>query len=172
MSRQFRVFLMPSDVESLFAELRAKCSLKLLLGHAPTSTPVEIASPIHSQCFLTTPSGADIRLWYAGDRAEWILHDQSETIEFSGCAFDGSSLADGRFYFHTDKLFGDVIVRHRPEFLGWADKIFRTTKKHLVRSKALDAYLGPEAAQWWRNGGRLVFWLTRKDAHGSEAPDV
>lgn len=185
MSRQFRVYLLPADIESLFAKLRAQYCVRLLLENSPTSTPVELESPIQSWpanpktgahscvwCRMAAPSGADIRMWYAAKRAEWLLAAESEIIEFTGCDFDGNTLAEGRFYFQTDKLVGDSIVPKRAEFLTWADRIFRTTKSLLRRSRALDAYLGPLTVQWWKDGGRLTSRISGKQAYDSEMPDL
>jgi hypothetical protein len=185
MSRQFRVYLLPDDTEWLIGRLRGKFDIRLLQHHSPTATPVKLDSPVCSwpanprmhahtavHCDLAMSSGGEIRMWYAAKREEWILADESEIIQFSGCAFDGKTLAEGRFYFQTDKLAGDAIAPKRPEFLTWADQVFQATKKLLRRSKGLDAYVGPSAADWWRNGGKFVSQISGRPAFGSEKPDI
>ncbi|HEV2277429.1 MAG TPA: hypothetical protein VGS02_04600 [Acidobacteriaceae bacterium] len=185
MSRQFQLYLLPAEVEWLVSQLRSKFDLRLLQEHSPTSKSVELDSPLRCcsatpkwnahtdvRCYIAKATGADVRMWYASKRAEWLLADESEVIEFSGCKFDGTSLADGRFYLQTEKLVGDAIIPKRPEFLTWADRVFRTTKRLLFRSEALHAYLGPATVQWWRDGGQLVSLISRKPAYGSEIPDI
>ena len=185
MSRQFRVYLLPDDIDWLIAQLRDRFGVRVLQDHSPTTTPVELDSPLRSwpanprmnahtsvHCYLAMPSGANIRMWFAGKRGEWLLADESEIIQFSGCDFDGKVLAEGRFYFQTDKLAGDTIVPKRPEFLVWTAQIFRATKKLLARSKTLDSYVGPLTADWWRNGGKFVSQITGKPVLGNEKPDI
>jgi hypothetical protein len=185
MSRQFRVYLLPDDIDWLIAQLRDRFGVRVLQDHSPTTTPVELDSPLRSwpanprmnahtsvHCYLAMPSGANIRMWFAGKRGEWLLANESEIIQFSGCDFDGKVLAVGRFYFQTDKLVSDTISPKRPAFLTWADQLFRATKKLLLRSKALDAYVGPSAADWWKNGGELVSQLTENPAFGRDKPDI
>jgi hypothetical protein len=50
MSKQFRVYIVPSDVESLLAELRAKVGLKIIEETAaPSCTPIEVESPLRKR---------------------------------------------------------------------------------------------------------------------------
>jgi hypothetical protein len=86
----------------------------------------------------------------------WLVEDQLELIEFSGCDYDGTTLVVGRFYFQPDMLIGDTIWPKREEFIEWADRIFRYTKKLLIRSKDLDAYVGEDAYKWWQEGGTFT----------------
>lgn len=92
-------------------------------------------------------------------RSEWLVQTESEVIEFSGCAFDGNLLRCGRFHFQNDLLVGDMIVPKRKEFLDWADRVFRVSKKLLRRSKTLDAYVGKEADAWREAGGRFIWMI-------------
>lgn len=94
--------------------------------------------------------------------SHWKVEIESEAIEISGCEFDGSVLLGGRFYFKNDILLNGMIVPKRKEFLIWADKVFRSAKKSLARSKTLDAYVGEEAARWRQSGGRFA-WLATPD---------
>jgi len=184
MSRQFRLYLLPSDIEDLLIDLRSQFDLKILQAYSKTAIPVELASPIQRwprnarqaahtsvHCYLAARSEADLQMWFAGKRGEWILDEKSEVIQFSGCDFDGTTLAEGRFYFQTDQLSRDAIVPKRREFLTWADRVFRRAKKDLHRSNTLDAYLGPSTVAWWKSGGSLASG-TGQPALGSAKPDV
>jgi hypothetical protein len=164
MSRQFRFYLLPSDIERVVAELRARFGVKVIEADSPKISPVEIDSPVRAAslgdatsiyCYLMPPAGADIKTWYMVKRQLWAVDISSEVIQFSGCDYDGNVLLIGRFYFQTDFLDGDSIWRKRPEFLAWAGKIFRWTKKFLHWSKELQAYVGEDAMRWKQNGGRF-----------------
>jgi hypothetical protein len=110
------------------------------------------------------PAGAGIRMWYMKEREMWGIEDCSKVIQFSGCEYDGTILEVGRCYFQTDMLIGDSIWPKRIEFVEWADKVFRATKRMLTRSKSLDAYVGADAAKWEKDGGRFESFIGQKHA--------
>lgn len=166
MSKQCRFYLLPSDVDHLLDELRSRVGLKLISRRSSALHPTELESPfseyvsevtktkfLFANCYLTPPGEAEIKMQHLPKQGEWAVSESSEVIEFSGCDYDGSSLRVGRFYFQTDQLIDDAIWSKRDEFLQWADRVFQTTKKLLERSRALNAYLGKDAAAWERNGG-------------------
>ena len=173
MSRQFRFFLLPSDIEALVAELRTRVSLKIIQERTPTSETVELETPIHKgvawlrnsdamsvRCYLIPPIGAEVRVKFIAKQSYWLVDEEhSEVIEFSGCDFDGETLMIGRFYFQTDMLIGDTIWPKRPEFLKWADRIFRTMKKPLRYSKSMEAYVGKDADEWRKSGGCFAHFI-------------
>ena len=168
MSKQCRFYLLPSDVERLLDELHARVGFKLISNRSVTMTPIEMNSHFSEycskatsstfrrvNCYLATPTVSGINMDYLPTRREWAILPSSEAIEFSGCDFDGSTLWIGRLYFQTDQLIGDAIWPKRGEFLQWADRVIQTARRHLERSKSLDAYLGKDAAAWEQNGGRF-----------------
>jgi hypothetical protein len=168
MSKQFRFYLLPSDIESLFAELSMRVGIRIIQTPAPRLEPIELESPIRDSskfrttdsvsvwCCLTAPSNADVRMRFITSQSHWIVEDRSEVIEFSGCDYDGSVLLIGRFYFQSDMLIGDTIWPKRAEFLKWTDSVFQTAKKLLHYSKGLEAYIGEDARKWRENGGRFA----------------
>ncbi len=111
-------------------------------------------------CYLAAPLNTDVKLTYHQFASQWIIDMASEVIEFGGCEFNTSVLLRGRFYFQNDVLQNGAIVPKRPEFLAWADRIFRAAKRSLRRSKALDAYVGEEAEKWRQGGGRFAWMWT------------
>lgn len=168
MSRQCRFYLLPSDVERLLSELRLQVDLKLVSKTSTTLNPTYLSSPfseylfeptktkfIHLNCFLIESSQADIKMKHLTKRGLWMIAaDPSEVIELSGCDYSGGTLKVGRLYFHNDQLIGDhTICPKRKEFIEWADRILRTTKKMLRYSKELYAYVGKDAALWEKSGG-------------------
>jgi len=171
MSRQFRFFLLPSDTERLVDELRSRFGARLISDVSPTLEPLEIVSPLrkiernHStdvHCYFMPSWGTEIKAFYIEKRQLWAVDEErSEIIEFSGCEYDGKILQPGRFYFHTDFLIKDAIWRKRPEFQSWADSVFRSTKRSLHWSKSLQLYIGKEAAQWRKMGGRFAWHVDK-----------
>src|ERR1700752_3988288 len=115
MSKQFRMYLLPSDIEHIVTQLRAQFDARIIDTVSKATVPTEIDSPIRRfrsdqrpqgfssvHCYLMPPAGgADIRMWYMQERKMWGIKDCSEVIQFSGCGYDGTVLEVGRFYFQT-----------------------------------------------------------------------
>ena len=168
MGRQSQLFLMPEDVLSLVESLKVKCEVMLIDAESPEPTPRRLETPLRTiilpegrsttsvYCYLTQHECASINLSYLPKRRVWGILDSSEVIQFAGCRFDGSTLESGRFYYQSDSLIGDDIWSKKAEFVSWAERVFRTTKRLLRRAAALDAYLGPEAERWHKRGGKIV----------------
>jgi hypothetical protein len=167
MSKQFRFYLLPGDVHSIISELKANIGVRLLDQVSDSSQPREIEDPIRSGirplgsnvksvfCYLA-PTIGEIKMAYYPKREKWLIQDESEVIEFSGCDYDGKALVIGRFYFQTDMLIGNSIWRKKSEFLTWGDQVFRFVKKRLTYSPKMMAYVGSAAAKWRREGGRFA----------------
>ena len=109
MSKQFRVFLLPSDAAALLAMLDSSVGIKIYDDLSPTSAPSEIplstleeklaSSERPSKMCLASREDARISSNCYATRDLWIIDDQSECIEFSTCKLIGSILVAGRFYF-------------------------------------------------------------------------
>lgn len=168
MSKQFRFYLLPADIESLMDELRLRVGVKIIQEMSFTPRPVEMKSPLQNGsnnfnanamsigCYLVSPIDAEIKLKSYPTRAEWIVQIESEVIEFRGCDYNGDFLLGGRLYFQSDVFLGDSIWPKRKEFTDWADKLFRVAKRMMRYSTLLQAYVGKEADQWRRSGGKFV----------------
>jgi hypothetical protein len=100
-----------------------------------------------------------------------VKEEPSELIEFSGCDYDGETLLIGRFYFHTNFLLGGTIWPKRDVFIKSAGSIFRAAKKKLSYSETLDAYVGPHAEEWRKNGGRFLSGIWELKRHMPTAED-
>ncbi len=171
MSKQFQLYLTPSDAVALVEELRVRFGARVLSEKSSTSDPVELDSPIRHEsifeaggatsirCYLAPADGHIITNYYPTLRL-WLTETSSEAIEFSGSDFDGKTLRVGRFYFQTDDLVDGMIIKKRAEFLTWADRVFRYTKKALKRDRELmeplGAYVGKEALIFRKSGGRFA----------------
>ena len=75
MSKQFRVFIVPSDIQSILDRLRSKVGLRVIEETAPSSKPIEVESPVSKRslwikerdyvsvrCYLVPDRGADIKM--------------------------------------------------------------------------------------------------------------
>jgi hypothetical protein len=171
MSKQFQLFLIPSDAMTLVEELRSRFGARVLDKNSPTGDPVEMRSPVEYEsifggsgatsirCYLAPANGRIVANYYP-TLGLWLIQTSSEAIEFSGCDFDGKTLLVGRFYFQADDLVDGRIVKKRTEFLDWADKVFRYTKKALKRDRELmeplGAYVGKDALIFRESGGRFA----------------
>jgi hypothetical protein len=169
MARQLRFYLRPSDVGRLLDDLKQNSSTQLFLAKSPTSEPLEVDSNTldrchaclaglrcYDQCYLSRD--ARIATWFVEKQGYWLIDTESEVIEFSGCNFSDLVLVEGRFSYQIDRLSPrrDAIVPKTPEFVKWAEKVFRRSKKHLIWDKELEAYLGADAAQWRGRGLRFT----------------
>jgi len=73
----------------------------------------------------------------------------SPVVEFSRCYFNGKVLREGRLFYDTgyyDEF--EKWVDKSKDFLKWAEKLFRITKKVLNKSPDNQAYIGPNALIW------------------------
>ncbi len=171
MSKQFYVYLLPADAESLVHTLKSRLEVSLIQPSSSGPFPVKLESPVckgalmlkkggvRVDCFITRKD-ADIKMRFVPALSRWSVQGESEVIEFQGCEFDGSVLVRGRLYFQSDFLLQDMIAPQRTEFLIWADNVFRLAKKSLRRSKTLDAYVGEHAEKWKQEGGRFAWMVT------------
>jgi len=171
MSKQFYVYLLPEDVDSLVYTLKSQLDVSLIQPASPGPFPVKLESPIcknalmlkegavRVDCYIT-PKDADIKMRFVPTLSHWSVQPDSEAIEFQGCEFDGNVLVRGRFYLQNDFLVEDMIAPKRTEFIAWADRVFRLAKKSLLRSKTLDVYVGKHAEKWKREGGRFAWMVT------------
>ena len=167
MSRQFHLYLLPEDVDALIQTLRLKLGVELVQPWSPEPLPVFSESAlvrrgaaIKVDCYIVPGRDAEIRMRPVRGRPRWDVDIESEVIEFRGCEFDGKILVRGRFYLQNDLLVNGMIVPKSGDFLSWADKVFRFTKKFLNRSKSLDAYLGSKAQEWKQKGGRFAWTVS------------
>ena len=163
MGRQFRFYLLPSDIERMAEDLRVRFGARFLDATSPAMIPAECESLVRTfgtntasiDCYFTMP-GSEIKTRYNSARKLWFVDLEPEVIEFSGCYFHGDVLQPGRFYFQTDFVMGNELWKKRPEFLKWADRVFRETKKLLEYSSGMMAYVGGDAKRWRQSGGRFA----------------
>ena len=168
MSKQFRVYVLPSDAEALVRELKRTFGVAVFAEESLTPEPTKLTSPFRNtslhfprggnsmRCYLTQEYGAIIDTAFYENPERWIILPSSEAIEISGCDFDGLTLMAGRIYFQSDELVNGVVSGKRSAFLDWANDVFRHTKKLLHRYSKLDAYVGADAEAFIANGGRFA----------------
>jgi hypothetical protein len=173
MSRQFQVYLLPSDVETLVDDLKNRIGIQLISPIARKPEMVELKSAVqhrsslvqneiatHVDCYLVPRVEPNVVMNYYPNLSTWKVDlEKSDAIEFSGCDHGDKILVVGRFYYQTDMLLNNELVPKRPEFVAWAEQVFRIIKRLLIRSKELEAYVGKDAEIWRRDGGRFVSLL-------------
>lgn len=183
MSRQFDVFILPSDANSLVEGIRSRFGLQVSRRYSRSLLEqVEITSPVlvdslwlkstgatSIECCLT-PLGGRIERRYYEKPNHWVVDSYSEMMEFSGCDFDGWTLMVGRFYYETAFVRNLEWVKKGPGFLKWADAVFRYTKKTLRRDKQLDAYVGKDADAFRQAGGVFTRDAARGPVHANSIP--
>jgi|SRR5580692_8813017 hypothetical protein len=170
MGRQFRFFILPADANQLVEELQKRFGARLLLDYSPTRNLFEIELPYqrNSEGVLKTAApNSRLRYYLASlsgrvDRSyhpkpdRWVIDGSSEAIEFCGCDMRDDYLEIGRFYYQADVLVNMEILPKRPEFVGWAERVFRSAKSLLQYEPALMAYVGKEAIKFRKQGGQFV----------------
>lgn len=173
MGRQFRFYLLPSDLDQLLANLRAEYGLRILTTSSDKPEPLELdlatsnyieiaSSGVYSfgQYYLASGADAKTYMFYGDKLQKWHINsEQSELIELSTSDYGSGVLTEGRFYYQKDMLSPDatVIVPKSPDFVRWAESIFRAAKKQLKYSSELEAYIGLQAEVWRQQGGQFVY---------------
>lgn len=168
MSKQLYLYALPTDIDRIMSELRETLSVVLISPRSSHPEPTWIDSPLINNSLLESwdsksidccliPNGlAEIRFEHYKDQALWHVSEDSESISASGCDFDGKILVRGRFYCRTDVLKVGEIVRKSPEFIRWAESVFRLLKRNLQWSRELGTYVAADALAWERQGGRFA----------------
>lgn len=164
MGKQFQTYLLPEDASALLAEVRKSVDLRILASHSDDSCPHE--TPVVSKivggfsridCCLAPTFESRIEMQHIEAQHRWDVDSMvSDVIEFSGCHFDGKTLKRGRMFFDTGFYSEDGWEDKSVKFRNWANKLFRVSKKSLVFSKTLNAYIGTAANLWIQGGGTIV----------------
>ncbi len=77
-------------------------------------------------------------------------------IQYLPCFLRGDgTLAKGRVWADMLRLEGDQLVHKGKAFEAWYDKIARWLRRNLKRVPGIDGYLGSQALEWHRAGGKL-----------------
>jgi hypothetical protein len=166
MGKQFQLYLLPSDTTRLVEVLRREAGIRLLAVRSPRPEPVEGDLPIRTEvqlaplkCLLAPDLSipAQFKLDYIEKQNYWIVNTLfSDVIEFSGCYFDEKTLQRGRLFYNPGFFSAEEWQEKSPQFLRWADRLFKTAKKSLKRIPSVDAYVGADAERWRSAGGVFV----------------
>jgi hypothetical protein len=168
MGRQFRFYLLPSDVDHLVDDLKNIVGIRLFLAKTPTAELVEVSTRtsersklesgglLHCErCYLAPDNGTRIHPKFIEQQGYWLVNTESEVIEFDGCDYGGDILTEGRFYYQIDVLSasGDALIPKSLGFVKWAERLFRRAKRSLIWSTEFNAYIGREARLWKSDPG-------------------
>jgi len=168
MGRQFRLYLLPSDANTLVDQLRSRFGAKIVVDYSPVYELFEIDAPYQegsagslepvcsSSRFYLAPQTSLLKRNFYAKPNWWVIDSDSEGIEFCGCQFDGMTVLIGRFWYQRDFVRDLHIVSKSAEFLIWAEAVYRYTKGFLNYESKIDAYLGEAAIRFRQNGGQFV----------------
>src|SRR5437899_11540999 len=107
MGRQFQVYLLPSDAVKLVDVLRQKVGTLLLAPRSNSPEPVELKSPLVSQCGFTNADcllvhdlSVELVTDHVPKQRYWTIDTMfSEVIEFDACCFDEKTIKRGRLFY-------------------------------------------------------------------------
>jgi hypothetical protein len=170
MGRQVRFFNYPSDVPPLEAFALAENEAVFIQGSAPNAEAVTVPSlgldaahPSRYGLLIVRPDDLPNLRWrHIPGRDRWLVDKwASPVIEYTpGYGKDGrpscfaSRTAHGRIWFETSRWEGDQLVRADPDFVSWANRLFRWIKKNWI---LIDReYFSPRAAEVWKQMWRVV----------------
>ena len=162
MGRQILLSMMPNDVEELLTHIKSRRPVIVLKRDDPNSATVE---PMTS---LPLNGNETLILWNqellpelrrkrisgatAGDY--YRVDESAQPVLEFGTSFlgqwrDRPSLTQGRIY--------GVFDNKGEDFSRWFEQITRHVRKVFVKNPAdLSGYVGPEAYEWFRQGGLLT----------------
>lgn len=158
MGRQITLYLLPSDT-SLFEEsLKKSLDISFFEYESPSSRPRPVASlgiPSMGESwliiYLTLPNQAkNIVCEKVPSQGYWTIDSlRSPVVEFSRCYFNGKVLREGRLFYDSGYYDDSGTWVEKPkDFLEWADKLFRITKKVLKKIPNKQEYAGQDALAW------------------------
>ncbi|MFB0534604.1 MAG: hypothetical protein ACETWR_06450 [Anaerolineae bacterium] len=77
-------------------------------------------------------------------------------IEFSPSFIrrDGQ-LVRGRIWAEMYRQEGGTLVHKGADFESWYDRIARWLRRNFKRAEGIDGYFGPQALEWYQEGGKL-----------------
>jgi hypothetical protein len=167
MGKQVRFYALPGD-EQTFVEFVRQDPDVVILG-------VPFLKP-EPRIIDTLPSIESVDLWWT-EVLLWntkfsFLSDyvqirntnlwqpnksDAPVIEFSrSCIRDEERLQRGRLWVEMYRLENEKLVHKGKVFEQWYDRLARWIRRHYILLKNIDAYIGSEALEWYRDGGRLI----------------
>lgn len=159
-------------MDLFLSKLKAEHGLRILSTTSDKAEAHEVESGTSSYCeiaasgvfafgqyYLVSSTEAKTPMWYAEESGKWhIDSEQSEVVQLSTCDYGRGVLSEGRLYFQKDMLSPskDALVPKSADFVKWAEAIFRTSKKQFRYCQEVEAYVGPYADVWRKEGGKFV----------------
>ncbi len=163
MGRQISFFATPKDLSGVEAEVRRSRPLLLLTALSESPEPgivegmcVNAMGRESLRLYMVRPSDklAVVTRQLRSGRGWAVDEPRSPVVELDRSYFDGERLSKGRVYYEPGYYSSErQWIEKSPAFIKWADGIFRTVRKVLLRDAGLNAYLGKEAADWRERTG-------------------
>jgi len=154
--RQFTYYCLPEDLDQIQDEAWRDLDITLLVRDARTSGSaggvVERlrldydAMGSESLFLLAVPSVSPSELvWVESGGVRYVDTQQSCVVEVGRCYTDGKILRSSRFWYSQVLLDRSGWQQKSEIFVKWAEKLYRMTKKLLVRDKEIKCWFGPTA---------------------------
>jgi hypothetical protein len=166
MGNQLNFYLAPQDIADFESRAR-KDGVVILMrtsadGQSAISETSCVAFPggVRADAYLVR--AIDIRqvaYQFIERQNHWVVDSlKSPVVEFYGCHFGGGTLKIGRLFYEIGHLDDNGRrVERSQEFLRSAQRLFKLVRKMSKRDPALQAYVGPAAAQWKeQTAGRFI----------------
>jgi len=158
MGRQIQLHLLGSDVDLLLDHIRQGCDLAVLLRDSEVDDLATVADP-QSEHSTMTLWNRDLlpnlrrKTIRRNDGSPWhFIEDSLPTLDLWPCNLvawnEHPGLLQGRIY--TGLIADDVgLVR-------WYESIVRWIRRKFRKSPSWSGYVGPEAWEWFQQGGLLL----------------
>jgi hypothetical protein len=154
LSHQLALRVLEEDLRILEDELRQRSSVFVAYYH-DRPIPTLCSALARDQCrqplvWLAREEDLElISLNYISAQGYWLVDQiRSPVLELSRGGMDESRLVPGRLYYRTGYYDGPEWVGFSPEFLEWADGIFRFVRRRFPYSRETRTYDGVHAKEW------------------------
>jgi hypothetical protein len=162
MSKQINYYLMQADIDNLEVKLKEIEPYFVLHRYSDTKQPRQLpAINFKENLSYYIVRQVDFKLVqteYVPNQNYWVIDGtRSPVIELGGCFYDGTILRRDRVYFESKYYDLDYVelIQKSPEFINWADRVFKVIKKNLLKKDS--NYIGANAKAWLESStGKLV----------------
>ncbi|MEI8197972.1 MAG: hypothetical protein WCI73_18925 [Phycisphaerae bacterium] len=166
MSHQISFYMMSTDLQCALKSI-LNCGDYVILHSRSHNSKPRILSKVEFEedektwlyYYLARPEDVlSIKMEEVSTQGYWSIDSlYAPVVELHCCAFDNSTIRQGRLYFedryYDDK--GQKVVKPEP-YVRWANCVLATMKKNLKRDSSRDAYVGSEVLTWARDCGGIL----------------
>ncbi len=166
MGRQINFFLHPDDQADFNDFLKSFGDFKILsyyhFDNIISTTNDIILRDLKKEgakvYLIRTEDLTDIPLKHIEKFNYWLIEDDKlPIIEFGRCILKENKIMSGRLYFRTHYYEGQDYIQKSEQFIKWADKIIKSTRRKLIKHKVSQGkytytyYFGVNAMRWYKD---------------------